>query len=117
MFMQADAMPGKLEEEFSRPVESIMRCEDFKSNFARRLSNRYTSKAPVAAARTDVVKPRPDHSEATDNVSLHSAISTLLATRYYTYCATQYSLYYYLSVVTLVCFIYLKYKRNGPVPG
>ncbi|XP_053624908.1 uncharacterized protein LOC128683368 [Plodia interpunctella] len=41
MFMQYDSLPAKLDEEFSLPVESIMRCEDFKSNFARRLSNRY----------------------------------------------------------------------------
>lgn len=25
-----------------------MRCDNFKSNFARRLSNRYTSKSPIA---------------------------------------------------------------------
>ncbi|XP_032527445.2 uncharacterized protein LOC116777820 [Danaus plexippus] len=43
------------EEEFGRPVESIMRCEDFKSNFARRLSNRYISKSPVAVSRADNV--------------------------------------------------------------
>lgn len=35
-----------IEDEFVRPVESIMRCEDFKSSFARRLSNRY-SKPPL----------------------------------------------------------------------
>ncbi|XP_028158964.1 uncharacterized protein LOC114351827 [Ostrinia furnacalis] len=71
MFMQShDATPGALEEEFSRPVESIMRIEDFKSNFARRLSNRYTTKSPVATPRTDTaLKLRPDKSNSNDNVS------------------------------------------------
>ncbi|KAJ2954212.1 hypothetical protein O0L34_g2451 [Tuta absoluta] len=40
-------MPEKLEDVFNKPIESIMRCEDFKSNFARRLSNRYTSRSSV----------------------------------------------------------------------
>lgn len=40
-------------EEFSRPVESIMRCQDFKSNFARRLSNRYISRSPVSSPKQD----------------------------------------------------------------
>lgn len=35
------------EDEFNISVESIMKCGDFKSNFARRLSNRYIAKAPV----------------------------------------------------------------------
>ncbi|XP_030040327.1 uncharacterized protein LOC115455772 [Manduca sexta] len=52
MFMQPDTVPGKLDEGFSRPVESIMRCEDFKSNFARKLSNRYISR-PVSNPRQD----------------------------------------------------------------
>lgn len=30
--------------EFERPVEVIMKCDDFKSNFARKLSNRYTNR-------------------------------------------------------------------------
>lgn len=30
--------------EFERPVEVIMKCDDFKSNFARKLSNRYTTR-------------------------------------------------------------------------
>lgn len=62
------------EEEFGRPVESIMRCEDFKSNFARRLSNRYISKSPVAVSRADNVnntlKLRPmEKREILKNVS------------------------------------------------
>ncbi|XP_072931308.1 uncharacterized protein [Epargyreus clarus] len=58
-----------LEEEFSRPVESIMRCEDFKSNFARRLSNRYISRSPVSGPRQDsMLKLRlPDNREAPSN--------------------------------------------------
>ncbi|XP_039764093.1 uncharacterized protein LOC120636611 [Pararge aegeria] len=49
-----------LDDEFGRPVESIMRCEDFKSNFARRLSNRYISRSPVSGTRQDnVLKLRP----------------------------------------------------------
>lgn len=43
----ADEVPGPLDQEFSRPVESIMRCEDFKSNFARRLSHRYSSRSVI----------------------------------------------------------------------
>ncbi|XP_004933181.2 uncharacterized protein LOC114252831 [Bombyx mandarina] len=54
MFMQPDTVPGKLDEGFSRPVESIMRCEDFKSNFARKLSNRFISR--------HVPTPRQDNS-------------------------------------------------------
>lgn len=71
MFMQAhDPMKGA-EEEFSRPVESIMRCEDFKSNFARRLSNRYTTRSPVTVPRQDsALKLRDANPESTDNVSL-----------------------------------------------
>lgn len=59
MLMQPPDMIGKVEEEFSRPVESIMRCEDFKSNFARRLSNRYTSRSPVAARQDTSLKLLP----------------------------------------------------------
>lgn len=65
-----DAVPGQLDEEFSRPVESIMRCEDFKSNFARRLSNRYTSRSPVTAKRQSSLKLRTADAEIVDNVSL-----------------------------------------------
>ncbi|KOB77048.1 Uncharacterized protein OBRU01_03734 [Operophtera brumata] len=43
-------------EEFSQPVESIMRCEDFKSNFARKLSNRYISRTPVASKQDTALK-------------------------------------------------------------
>ncbi|CAG4984179.1 unnamed protein product [Parnassius apollo] len=50
-----DPTSGNLEEEFNRPVESIMRCEDFKSNFARRLSNRYILKSPVSGSRQDML--------------------------------------------------------------
>ncbi|XP_045784416.1 uncharacterized protein LOC123880359 [Maniola jurtina] len=60
-----------LDDEFGRPVESIMRCEDFKSNFARRLSNRYISKSPVSGPRQDnVLKLRPtaDKQEMLNNV-------------------------------------------------
>lgn len=69
MFMQKQDANGVLEEEFSRPVESIMRIEDFKSNFARRLSNRYTSKSPVATPRQDTaLKLRPEK-DSSDSVS------------------------------------------------
>ncbi|CAG9137132.1 unnamed protein product [Plutella xylostella] len=43
--------------EYGRPVESIMRCEDFKSNFARRLSNRYITRSPVASPKKEGPKP------------------------------------------------------------
>lgn len=69
-----EAVPAKSGEEFSRPVESIMRCEDFKSNFARRLSNRYISRSPVVSPRQDTtLKLRPyetSKAEIQDNVSL-----------------------------------------------
>ncbi|XP_023933849.2 uncharacterized protein LOC112042892 isoform X2 [Bicyclus anynana] len=56
MFSQSN----DLDDEFGRPVESIMRCEDFKSNFARRLSTRYSSRSPVTSTKQDnVLKFRP----------------------------------------------------------
>ncbi|KAM3968772.1 uncharacterized protein ACR2FA_000639 [Aphomia sociella] len=73
MFMQTyDSLPAKLDDEFARPVESIMRCEDFKSNFARRLSNRYISRSPISSLKQDTtLKLRPqdmNSSETSDNV-------------------------------------------------
>ncbi|KAJ8737308.1 hypothetical protein PYW07_000579 [Mythimna separata] len=66
MFMQhADEVPGPLDQEFSRPVESIMRCEDFKSNFARRLSHRYSSRS-VVTKRQNSVKLRTSGEETID---------------------------------------------------
>ncbi|XP_063546667.1 uncharacterized protein LOC134754330 [Cydia strobilella] len=63
MYMQdQDTFTVKQEEEFSRPVESIMRCEDFKSNFARRLSNRYISRSPRSSSR-----PETKNAEANPN--------------------------------------------------
>lgn len=56
-------------EEFSRPVESIMRCEDFKSNFARKLSNRYISRTPVASKQDAALKLMRNKPEPSDNVS------------------------------------------------
>lgn len=68
MFMhQSEEAPGQLDEGFSRPVESIMRCEDFKSNFARRLSNRYSSRSAVVTKRQNSVKLRPPRQEAVDD--------------------------------------------------
>lgn len=64
-----EEVPGQLDEGFSRPVESIMRCEDFKSNFARRLSNRYISRSPVTTKRQNSVKLRTSSKEIVDNVS------------------------------------------------
>lgn len=66
--MQPPEMIGKVEEEFSRPVESIMRCEDFKSNFARRLSNRYISRTPVTTKQDTSLKLLP--TDPSENVSL-----------------------------------------------
>lgn len=62
-----------IDDEFGRPVESIMRCEDFKSNFARRLSNRYISRSPVSGSRQDnALKLRPaDKQEVQNNVSIY----------------------------------------------
>ncbi|XP_059059932.1 uncharacterized protein LOC131853129 [Achroia grisella] len=73
MYMQTyDSLPANLDDEFPRPVESIMRCDDFKSNFARRLSNRYTYKTPITIPKQDTaLKLRPQDMksrEATDNV-------------------------------------------------
>ncbi|KAJ0183617.1 hypothetical protein K1T71_000040 [Dendrolimus kikuchii] len=60
MFMQPpDEVPGKLDDGFSRPVESIMMCEEFKSNFARRLSNRYTSRPVMSGRQDNTLKLRP----------------------------------------------------------
>ncbi|XP_013184846.1 uncharacterized protein LOC106130537 [Amyelois transitella] len=59
MFMQYDSLPAKLDEEFSLPVESIMRCENFKSNFARRLSNRYIIRTPSIPKQDNTLKLRP----------------------------------------------------------
>ncbi|CAH2217576.1 jg24366 [Pararge aegeria aegeria] len=67
-----------LDDEFGRPVESIMRCEDFKSNFARRLSNRYISRSPVSGTRQDnVLKLRPpaDKQEILNNVDSQNKVS------------------------------------------
>ncbi|XP_034839465.1 uncharacterized protein [Maniola hyperantus] len=68
MFSQSQ---DTLDYEFGRPVESIMRCEDFKSNFARRLSNRYISRSSISGPRQDnVLKLRPtaDKQEMLNNV-------------------------------------------------
>ncbi|CAG9782361.1 unnamed protein product [Diatraea saccharalis] len=60
MFMAShETIPVQVGEEFSRPVESIMRCEDFKSNFARRLSNRYTSRSVSTPKPDTTLKLRP----------------------------------------------------------
>lgn len=69
--MLAQARDLFLDDEFGRPVESIMRCEDFKSNFARRLSNRYISRSSVSGSRQNtVLKLRPtDKQEILNNVS------------------------------------------------
>ncbi|XP_022126247.1 uncharacterized protein LOC111000942 [Pieris rapae] len=45
-----------VEDDFNKPVESIMRCEDFKSNFARKLSNRYISWTPGAKSKDSALK-------------------------------------------------------------
>lgn len=68
--MLAQASDLFLDDEFGRPVESIMRCEDFKSNFARRLSNRYISRSSVSGSRQNtVLKLRPtDQQEILNNV-------------------------------------------------
>ncbi|CAD0194462.1 unnamed protein product [Chrysodeixis includens] len=67
MFMHhSETAGGQPEQEFSRPVESIMRCEDFKSNFARRLSNRYSSRAPAAGKRQSSLKLRSPGTETVD---------------------------------------------------
>ncbi|XP_048006162.1 uncharacterized protein LOC125241638 [Leguminivora glycinivorella] len=85
MYMQEqDTFTVKQEEEFSRPVESIMRCEDFKSNFARRLSNRYISRSPSSISRQgSALKLRPadtKNTEATpDNVPERIELSTQLS--------------------------------------
>lgn len=71
---QSEEAPGQLDEGFSRPVESIMRCEDFKSNFARRLSNRYSSRSAVVTKRQNSVKLRPPRQEAVDDVSATSPL-------------------------------------------
>ncbi|CAF4747863.1 unnamed protein product [Pieris macdunnoughi] len=45
-----------VEDDFNKPVESIMRCEDFKSNFARKLSNRYISWTPGVKSKDSALK-------------------------------------------------------------
>ncbi|XP_041987307.1 uncharacterized protein LOC121739059 [Aricia agestis] len=57
-----------MEDGFNRPVESIMQCEDFKSNFARKLSNRYTSRS--VARQDSVFKLRlPEKQELLNSVT------------------------------------------------
>lgn len=69
MFMQlTEEVSSPLDQEFSRPVESIMRCEDFKSNFARRLSHRYSSRS-VITKKQNSVKLRTSGEETVDQVS------------------------------------------------
>lgn len=57
--------------DFGKPVESIMRCDDFKSNFARRLSNRYIARSPAVTLKPDLslkpVQKKPE--ETPHNVS------------------------------------------------
>ncbi|PZC75928.1 hypothetical protein B5X24_HaOG205321 [Helicoverpa armigera] len=70
MFMDhTDEVPGHTDDGFGRPVESIMRCEDFKSNFARRLSNRYSSRSTITTKRQNSVKAqqRINTKEALEN--------------------------------------------------
>lgn len=60
MFKQPpDPVPGKLDDGFNIPVESIMMCEEFKSNFARRLSNRYKSNLVMSSRQDNTLKLRP----------------------------------------------------------
>lgn len=66
MFMHhSDEVSGQLDVEFTKPVESIMRCEDFKSNFARKLSNRYISRSPTK--RQNSLKLRTSDNGKVDN--------------------------------------------------
>ncbi|CAG4942598.1 unnamed protein product [Colias eurytheme] len=53
MLAQPHPSNDSFEDEFNKPVESIMRCEDFKSNFARKLSNRYISWSPAVKPKRD----------------------------------------------------------------
>ncbi|XP_068620001.1 uncharacterized protein [Battus philenor] len=53
-----DASGDNSEEDFNESVESLMKCEDFKSNFARRLSNRYISWSAIPGQSQDVFKLR-----------------------------------------------------------
>lgn len=72
---------GEMEEGFSRPVESIMRCEDFKSNFARRLSNRYISRPPVSTPKQDTaLKLRPLDSAIDKDI--HGNVSSNILTKF-----------------------------------
>lgn len=72
--LSPDEIPREMEE-FSRPVESIMRCQDFKSNFARRLSNRYISRSPVSSPKQDTaLKLQAFDSNAGENVMDHVSL-------------------------------------------
>ncbi|XP_047524690.1 uncharacterized protein LOC125062669 [Pieris napi] len=70
-----------VEDDFNKPVESIMRCEDFKSNFARKLSNRYISWTPgvkskdsaLKLCQTDTQKPKINVPERIEQCSQLSA--------------------------------------------
>lgn len=88
-------------EEFSRPVESIMRCQDFKSNFARKLSNRYISRSPVSSPKQDTaLKLQAFDSNADENVPDHVS-----------FC--YYLLFYYSFSILLLTFLYCQAKFNN----
>lgn len=45
-----------------------MRCQDFKSNFARRLSNRYISRSPVSSKQDTALKLQPFDNKTAENI-------------------------------------------------
>lgn len=84
--LSPDEIP-RVMEEFSRPVESIMRCQDFKSNFARRLSNRYTSRSPVSSPKQDTaLKLQPYENNTAESVPDTVSFAIIILLLVYNFC-------------------------------
>ncbi|XP_013161949.1 PREDICTED: uncharacterized protein LOC106113652 [Papilio xuthus] len=64
-----DAIVEISDDDFNKSVESIMRCEEFKSNFARKLSNRYISRSPSSVSGHEASISRP--LDNTQNIKTH----------------------------------------------
>lgn len=64
------------DDDFNKSVDSIMRCEEFKSNFARKLSNRYISRTPsVSGPVASISRPLGISQDVKCHVSFLSLVT------------------------------------------
>lgn len=58
---------NETDDEFDAVVETIMKCNEFKSNFARQLSNRYDVNLPEPDKNDDEIQKNPTESNVPDS--------------------------------------------------